>query len=341
MVGAMIGGAEGEQLGRMLEGYMATQVATVIARLGVPDQLAVKPRTAAEVAAEVGADPDALGRLLPAAALYGLVTQDEDGRFALTPMGELLRSDAAGSARALAVGFLGSPTWDSVGRLADIMQPTASGAPYVPTPPWRYYTEHPEEARWFARAMGTVTSTLVSQLAASGYVPPACDRMVDVGGSRGTLLAHLLQTAPHATGVLFDRAEALAEAPAFLAGAGVNDRVELVAGDFLTEVPPGDLHVLCQVLHNWDDESVRRIVGNCHRASRAGGALLVIELTLPSTPEPSIAHLMDLLMLVLVGGRERTRQEHASLLGSAGYTFVRDTPVTGVLPWHVLEFQRT
>ncbi len=340
IAGAMIGGSEGGRLGQMLEGYMSAQVASVIARLGLADHLVGQTRTAAELAASVGAAPDPLGRVLAAAAVYGILTKDTDGRFALTPMGELLRSDVPGSARGLAVGFLGVPMWESAGRLADAVRPAGSGDRYVPAGPWEYYGQHPEEARWFARAMGRVTSTLVSQLAAADYVPPPSDRIVDVGGSRGTLLAHLLHTRPAAMGVLFDRAEALAEAPGFLAEAGVSERVALVQGDFLREVPEGDLYVLCQVLHNWDDDDVRRIIGNCHRASRPGGSLLVIELVLPSTPEPSIAHLMDLIMLMVVGGRERSRDQHASLLVSAGYSFVRDTPVTDVLPWHVLEFRR-
>lgn len=102
----------------------------------------------------------------------------------------------------------------------------------------------------------------------------------------------------------------------------------------------GDLYVLSHVLHNWDDEQAHRIVGNCHRASRPGGSLVVIEYVLPSGPQPSLAHVMDLLMLMLELGRERTRGEHEALMTSEGYTFVSDTPVTGDLPWHILEFRR-
>jgi SAM-dependent methyltransferase len=189
--------------------------------------------------------------------------------------------------------------------------------------------------------MQRVTSILAAELTASGYRPPAAGRIVDVGGGSGTLLAQLLLAAGAGTGVLFDRAEALAEAPGVLAGAGVAGRVELVPGDFMQEVPAGgDLYVLCQVLHNWHDELARVIVGNCHRASRPGSSLLVIEYVLPDGPEPSLAHLMDLIMLTLVGGRERTRAGHAALMAGAGYTLVRDTPLDSVLPWHALEFRR-
>jgi len=180
----------------------------------------------------------------------------------------------------------------------------------------------------------------VDQLARTGFRPLASGRIVDVGGSRGTLLAYLLRALPSARGVLLDRPEALADAPRYLAGECVGDRVELVAGDFLRQVPPGgDLYVLSQILHNWDDESARTIVRNCHRASRPGGGLLVIEYVLPEGPDPSLAHLMDLIMMMVLGGRERTRAEHEAMLGPEGYELVRETPLTAVLPWRILEFR--
>ena len=144
------------------------------------------------------------------------------------------------------------------------MNPAAPGGVYA------YCGEHPDEGAWFARAMGRTTAILVSELARTGFRPLTAGRIVDVGGSRGTLLAHLLQVLPDADGVLLDRAEALAEAPGYLAAAGVAGRVEMA-----------------------------------------------------------------------VGGRERTVAEHEALLGAAGYRLVRDTPLTDVLPWRVLEFQRS
>jgi hypothetical protein len=129
--------------------------------------------------------------------------------------------------------------WESAGRLIDIVRDAGPDGDTTARELWDYYRDHPDEAVWFARAMGTVTSILVSRLAADGYTPPPAERIVDVGGSRGTLLSYLLSRAPRAAGVLFDRQEALAEAPGFLAGAGVADRVELAAGDFLREVPVG------------------------------------------------------------------------------------------------------
>jgi SAM-dependent methyltransferase len=205
---------------------------------------------------------------------------------------------------------------------------------------YEYYRNDPDEAAWFARAMGRVTGIMVEQLTRAAFRPLASGRIVDVGGSRGTVLAYLLRALPAARGVLMDRAEALTEAPAYLAGEGIGERVEVVAGDFLREVPPGgDLYVLSQILHNWDDENARTIVRNCHRASRPGGALMVIDWVLPEGPEPSLAHVMDLIMMMVLGGRERTRARHEAMLRPEGYELVRDTPLAGVMPWRVLEFQ--
>ena len=336
---AMLGEAD-RRLGWLLEGMMTAQVASVLARLAIPDELAAGPLTAIQIASRIGADPGALDRLLSAAAVYGLVRKDDARRYALAPTGDLLRTDAEGSARGVAVGFLGPPLWQSTGRLEEIVRSPDPVNPARPGGIYEYYGRHPEEAAWFAQAMGRVTGMMVDQLTAAAFRPLVSGRIVDVGGSRGTLLAYLLRVLPDASGVLMDRAEALGFAPGFLAGAGVGDRVELVTGDFLREVPPGgDLYVLSQILHNWEDGPARTIVRNCHRASRPGGVLMVIDYVLPEGPEPSLAHLMDLIMMMVVGGRERTRAQHEALLGPEGYELVRDTPVPGVLPWRVLEFR--
>jgi hypothetical protein len=338
---AILEGPGSSQLARMLEGMITAQVASVLARLGVPDQLADGPLTAGQLAPKVGAAPDALHRLLTAASAYGLITRDTAGRHSLTPAGELLRSDVPGSARGLAVGFFGPPIWEIFGRLTEVVRNPEPVNPAAPGGVYGYYAEHPEQAVWFARAMGRFTAVLVSQLTKAEFRPLTTGRIVDVGGSRGTLLAYLLQALPAASGVLLDRAEALAEAPGYLSGAGVADRAELVTGDFLREVPPGDLHVLSHVLHNWDDEHVRTISGHCHQAGHPGGGLMVIEYLLPDDAKPSLAHIMDLIMMLVLGGRERTRAEVEALLGPAGYTLVRDTPLTEALPWRILEFEWT
>jgi O-methyltransferase domain len=234
---AMLGDT-GAPLGRLLEGMMTAQVVTVLARLAVADELSGGPLTAGELAARVDAAPDALARLLSAAAVYGLVRKDDAGRYALAPAGDLLRTDAEGTARGVAIGFLGAPHWQSAGRLAELVRSPDPVNPARPGGIYEYYGQHPDEAAWFSRAMALVSGIMVDQLARTGFRPLASGRIIDVGGSQGTVLAYLLQALPSAPGVLLDRAEALAGAPGYLARAGVGDRVELVAGDFLREVRP-------------------------------------------------------------------------------------------------------
>jgi len=328
------------EVGQLLGGWMATQVVRVLAELGIPDHLAAGPRTAAELADLAGAALDPLARLLSAAAVYGLVRRDS-GRYALTGTGERLRADVPGSLRALALGFAAAPMWDALGRLGEVVR---SGRPVdrgAPGGPWEYFERNPDVAGMFARAMSDGTAVMVGQLRAAGYgLPAGTRRVVDVGGSRGTLLAYLLQTAPEAAGVLLDRAEALAEAPKVLADAGVSGRTELRPGNFFADVAPGDVHVLSNILHDWDDAAARAILRSCHRAGQPGGRLLVFTFLLTDSADPPHPPLMDLLMMTVEGGRERTLPELRALLASGGYQFVRHVPLGGPMPWHALELRR-
>jgi multifunctional cyclase/dehydratase/O-methyltransferase len=319
---------ETREVGQLLGGWMATQVVRVVAELGVPDHLAGTARTPGELATLTGAAPEPLARLLSVAAVYGIVAREGDC-YALTKTGETLRSAVPGSLRALAIGFVAPPLWDGLGRLGEVVRdgrPVDRGAPGGP---WEYFEHNPEVAGWFARAMSESTETMVGQLRAAGYtLPPGAERVVDVGGSRGTV------------GVLFDRAEALAEAPGVLSAAGVADRVELHPGNFFASVPQGDVHILSNILHDWDDKVARAILRSCHRAGQPGGLLVVFSFLLSAAVDPPQPHLMDLLMMTVEGGRERTLGEMRALLESGGYEFVRDIPVAGPMPWHVIECRR-
>ena len=334
------------EVGQLLGGWMATQVVRVVAELGVPDYLAEGPCTVADLAVRTGAAIDPLARLLSVAAVYRIVAREPTAdpatdRYQLTETGQILRSDVPGSLRALAIGFVAPPLWDGLGRLGDVVrdgQPVDRGAPGGP---WEYFENNPDAAGWFARAMSEGTTTMVGQLRAAGYtVPQDAKRVVDVGGSRGTLLAYLLQTAPAVSGVLLDRAEALAEAPAVLAAAGVAERAELRPGNFFAAVPEGDVHILSNILHDWDDKVGRAILRSCHKAGQPGSLLIVFSFLLSPAVDPPQPHLMDLLMMTVEGGRERTLDEMRELLASGGYEFIRDVPLPGPMPWHAIEFRR-
>ncbi|HEX5688446.1 MAG TPA: methyltransferase, partial [Roseiflexaceae bacterium] len=149
-----------------------------------------------------------------------------------------------------------------------------------------------------------------------------------VGGSHGRLLAALLQANPAARGVLFDRPNVIAEAREVMRGFGLNGRVELAEGDFFEAAPPGaDVYLLKWILHDWDDAQSLTILKNIHRVATSDSKLLIVERLLPSAVEPSPVHLMDLHMLVLTGGRERSREQFAALLSSAGYRLERIMPL--------------
>jgi hypothetical protein len=335
--------AAGRQLSQLLWGIFLTPVMLTVADLGIPGVLADKALTAEEIAAAAGTDPDATGRLLRAAVATGLLAADSSSRFTLTEMGNWLRPEV--SSFVDMAGYWQPPMVNAMGVIADHVRTGRKVDPAAPGGIWEYLSERPQDAARFSRAMSFFTSRELAALTAADYRPPACQRIVDVGGNRGTMLAWLLRAVPEATGVLFDLPASLAAAPDYLAVQGVADRTELAAGSFLSEVPEGDLHVLSNVLHNWDDDNVRLLAGNCARSAPPDGWLIVIEPVLPSGPEPALGHLIDILMMTLIGGRERTREEHRALIEPAGYAYMRDVPLAlgssgAQAPWRVLEFRR-
>ena len=338
-------GSPRAQVIQMITGYWVSQVCAAAARLGLADHLADGSATIPELAEVTSADPDGLGRLLRAAATIGLVIEHDGGRFSLTPLGAEFTGDQdAGSLRDVAIALTAPGHWLPWGRLPEAVvsgQPQDTAA--LGTDVWAYYATHPEERACFARAMSSISAEASAAVLAC-WDATRFRRVIDIGGSQGILLAGLLDAAPFATGVLFDRPEVAQGARAALAARGLAGRVEVVAGDFLDEVPPGgDLYLLKSVLHDWDDQRALQILRNVHRAAQPGTSLAVIEGPLPSRPSPSYMHLMNLLMLVELNGRERTIEDYASLLEQAGYRLQRTVPTTGAgwgYPWTVIEAVR-
>jgi hypothetical protein len=332
-----------EQVLEMIKGYWISQICGTTARIALADQLQDGPRTVVELARLTATDADGLARLLRAGATVGLFTELDDGRFELTPLGaELSTRDPVGSLGDLAIALTAPGHWLPYGRLLDVVrtgQPQARQA--LGTDPWSYYASHPEERWHFARAMGSV-SAHASDAVVRHYDVAWCRRIVDVGGSQGALLAGLLATAPSATGVLFDRPEVIDGARDALLASGQADRIDLVGGDFFNRVPAGgDLYLLKSILHDWDDQRALQILRNVHRASARGARLAVIEALLPSQPAASYVHLGNLLMLVQLGGRERTLEHYADLLVDAGFVLERTIAAPcPPFPWTVLEAVR-
>jgi SAM-dependent methyltransferase len=305
---------------QLATGHWVSQAVGVVARLGVPDQLADGPRSSDELARAVGAQPGALFRVLRMLASIGVFEESARGVFALTPLGETLRSDTPGSVRDFAIAETAFGHWQPWGRLLESVstgQPQAREALGIEL--WQWYGEHPEEAAFFSRAMGNLAALAASELLRV-YDFTSAQIVVDVGGAYGELLATVLETHPQVRGVLFDLPHVIADAHSAIGARGLTDRCELVSGDFFEAVPPGaDVHILKQILHDWSDDEAIRLLRQCRDALAPGGRLLIVEMVVPADNRPSAVQPMDLNMLVMLGGRERTADEFQKVLWAAGF----------------------
>lgn len=302
-----------------------THATGAIARLGIPDHLASGPLTSAELAAAVGADAGAIGRLARAGASLGLLEELSPDRYSLTAMGKCLLT-SPGSLRNLAIVHTEPGQTRPIEHLSEAI---TTGRPAVRAAlgqdVWDYYRDHPDEGDRFADAMSGLSAQLAPLVTAALDVAPY-KRIIDVGGGHGTLLRALLVDAADATGVLFDLSEVVAGRGDGVAGS----RIQTAAGDFFQGVPAdGDLYVLQHVLHDWDDSSATQILRNCHHAGLPGHTLAVIELLLPEQPGHWLPFLLDLTMLAETGGRERTAAEFRTLLSGAGYQLEKSIPLPG------------
>ena len=324
---------------QMLTGMWVSQVLGAVAQLGVADLIAAGTRSVEHLSEECGADANALHRLLRAGATIGLLIETAPGEFALTPLGNTLRSGTHGTLRDFIIAETAPGHWLPWGRLADgVKRGGSMTKETLGLEAWDYYAKNDEEGRCFARGMSNL-SAIVSEDVSRVYDPGDVKRVVDVGGSEGVLLRGILGRAPNARGVIFDRADVIEGARRAVAESGMAERIELVSGDFFANVPgDGDLYLLKSILHDWPDDKCEEIVKSVHRAAPAGSRLVVVELLLPDTPQPSPVTLMDLNMLVMLGGRERTAGEYTGLLQRSGYAVERVIPTAGM--FSVIEARR-
>ncbi|TDV48648.1 methyltransferase [Actinophytocola oryzae] len=309
---------------RLLElvtGHVTTKALSVTAELGLADALATGPLTGEQAAGAVGGDPSSVTRLLRYLAGLGVVTVVGD-HYVSTPVLELLRRDNAFADLAIVYGGEFLTAWEQLGHAVRTGR-SAFGHVFGQEH-FEYFADNPELSERFNRTMTASTRALVARLGGA-YDFSSARRVVDVGGGDGTLLHAILDRAPAATGILFDRKHVIT-------GESVTatDRVELVEGDFFDAVPAGgDLYVLSRILHDWDDDRCERLLACCRAAMAPGTTLLAIERVLPDEPVPSPALTWDLQMLAITGGRERTHAEYTRLLAGNGFVLENVTPV-----WH-------
>jgi hypothetical protein len=312
-----------QTLFQMTSGYWISQMIYVAAKLGIADLLRHGPRTCEELAQATGAHARSLYRVMRALASVGLFSESDSGRFALTPLAALLQSEEPSSMRALAI-MLGE---ESYRAWSDLLYSAKTGEPAFDRVfnmrRFEYLALHPEAAAAFNEAMvgffGRVHAAVVK-----AYDFSRATRIVDVGGGNGLLLTLILKANPDASGILFESPAVIPDARTYIQAAGLAPRCEAVAGDFFESVPRGgDTHVLAHVMQSFDDARCVRILSNCRQALVRSGTLLLIEPVIEPGNQPSPAKLLDLQMLVVTGGRQRTRAEYAELLESAGFRLAR------------------
>jgi C-methyltransferase len=322
----------------LIMGSMVAQAIHVAARLGIADQLAAGPLTAEQIAERVEASPDGVGRLLRALAGQGLFAARPDGRYELTPLGEPLRSDAPVSVRAVALLFGSAQHWEHWGHLLDAVR---SGEPVVPSlrgmDAWAYLEADSEFASLFNNAMTSISDFAKDPVAAAYDFRPF-GTIVDVGGGHGALLAAILARTPTARGVLFDLPHVTAGAPAVLRAQGVESRCAVESGSFFDRVPAGgDAYLLKTVIHDWPEDRALAILRKVREAMKPDGRLLVVEFVIPEGNTAHWGKTIDLEMLLMVGGRERTEAEYRDLLARAGFRLTAVVPT--VSPLSIVEVQ--
>ena len=312
---------------QMATGSWVARMVWAAAKLGLADQLAAGPRSAEELAGPLGLHAPSLHRFMRCLASLGVLGERPGQRFALTELGEALRTGAPGAARSTVLTF--GSSWFT-GPLDEIIHSLQTGKTAFEKvhgmPVFDYLGQHPDEASLFSETMIGVHGQEPAAVAAAYDFSPF-RTVVDVGGATGNLLAAILarHRGPH--GVLFDRPYVVAEAPALLEARGVRERVTIEPGDFFETVPAGgDAYVLSHVIHDWSEAQCLAILAHVHKAMQPDGRLLLVEMVLPAGDAPHPGKLLDMVMLTLPGGQERTEEEYRQLLAKAGFRLTRVVP---------------
>jgi hypothetical protein len=315
------------QLVQMATAFWVSRLLYLAAELKLADLLGEGPRTAEELAQATETHGPSLYRVMRTLASLGLFKEDASRHFSLTALGEALRSGAPGSARAsvltLAGPLLARP-------LDDLLYSVQTGKPgfdkVFGTGAFDWLANHPEEASMFSETMIGFHG-MERAAVASAYDFSEFETILDVGGATGNLLAAILGKHRKPHGVLFDMPHVVRDAPALLRDRGLADRVRIEAGSFFDSIPGGaDAYLLSHVIHDWSEDQCLAILGNCRVAMKPGARLLIIEMVLPPGDTPHPGKMLDIIMLSVPGGQERTEAEYRVLLDKAGFRLARVVP---------------
>jgi O-methyltransferase/methyltransferase family protein len=321
---------------QILGGFQLSQAAYVIAKLGVATILEQEgPKTVAELAERTGAQLEQLYRLVRTLAPIGLFTTEGEW-VSVTPLGAVLSEKHPQSLYDLACMWMETHYLPFNELLHSVRTGQPGADKYFGQPFLSWMAAEPQRAAQFSRAMAEVTSSLRTGMF-DGYQLPAGQTVADIGGADGSVLVELLSrdNDPDRRGIVFDQPNITPTAEETLAAAGLAERVDVVAGDFFAAVPTADIYILGYILHDWDDESSRRILRTIATAAAPGARVLIVEGVVPPGDQPHLTKAIDLTMLGMLTGKERSEQEYRELLDSAGFTL--DRVVATPSPFSILE----
>jgi hypothetical protein len=323
------------QMLQLISGFWIARCIYVLAKLGIADLINDEPQTADDLAAATGTHGPSLFRVLRALASVGVITQDERKRFGATPLSDTLR-DVPGSIRAFAMTELGEEHYPAWGELLHSVHTGGIAFDHAfGENCWEFFAKHPENAKIFNDAMSGMTAQ-ANQALHAVYDFAGIKKIMDVGGGHGGLITSILGKNPGMTGILFDSPQVIDGAKAKVEASAIADRCELVGGDFFQSVPAGaDAIILKWIIHDWNDQQSVAILKNCHSALPENGKLILVEAVVPATSEPHFSKFIDLNMLVMTGGRERTEEEFRQLYQDSGFKLTRIVPTES--PFSVIE----
>lgn len=315
-----------EQLGQMITGCWLTQMIYVAAKLELAEHLSDRPRLVSELAQQTGCHEPSLFRLLRGLASLGVFAEQADGRFHGTELSEYLRKDHPHSVAA-SVLMIGGTQYLAWSELLHSVRTGETGFEKLHGEPiFDWLGKHPDEAALFDQAMVSIHGRETAAIIAA-YDFSLFGTIADLGGGNGSQLCEILTANPQAKGIVFDLPHVVERADSYIAAMRLSSRCQTVGGSFFDSVPVGaDAYLLRHIIHDWTDEQSQTILQTVRRAIPSHGKLLIIETVIPPGNDPSFAKLLDLTMLVIPGGKERTEPEYRELLASAGFRLTRIVP---------------
>jgi len=320
---------------QMATGYWVSQAIYVAAKLGIADLLKDEPQSCVALATATGVDAPSLFRLMRALASVGVFSHVRRDCFALSRLGESLQTEVQGSLRAMVI-TLGEIHYQACGHLLHSVQTGSPAFNHVfGASLFDYLQQNADVADAFNQGMSNLSSMLAYAVLMA-YDFTGISSIVDVGGGQGRLLERILQFNPDMRGMVFDTASTIQRAKQQLGNNTSGRRCSYVIGDFFTSVPQGaDAYLLCGVIHDWDDDRAVTLLRNCRKAMTMSSRVLLVDMVVPDAASVSFSKLLDLNMLVMNGGRERTIAEFCALLNTAGYKLTRTLPT--MAPQSVIE----